>query len=131
MPLAATLVLAALLPQDTPPPAAQPRPRTAADAPATAADAPSAIAAGQAAFKKRHFKAAQADFEKALAADPQSAAAAYYLGYTHYKIAEPTKRLTADKQQAKELFAKAFSLDPGFTPDWGRTPAPPPPPPKP
>ncbi len=131
MPLAAFLVLAALLPQDAPPPAAEPHARPAADAPASAADAPSAIAAGQAAFKKRHFKAAQADFEKALAADPQSAAAAFYLGYTHYKIAEPTKRLTADKQQAKELFAKAFALDPGFTPDWGRTPAPPPPPPKP
>jgi tetratricopeptide (TPR) repeat protein len=118
--LAAALVLAAFLPQDAPPPAAKPRPRPAADAPAAAADAPSAIAAGQAAFKKRHFKAAQADFEKALAADPQSAAAAFYLGYTHYKIAEPTKRLTADKQQAKELFAKAFALDPGFAPDWGR-----------
>jgi tetratricopeptide (TPR) repeat protein len=119
MPLAAALVLAALLPQDAPPPAAKPSPRPAADA-AAAADAPSAIAAGQAAFKKRHFKAAQADFEKAMAADPQSAAAAFYLGYTHYKIAEPTKRLTADKQQAKELFAKAFALDPAFTPDWGR-----------
>jgi hypothetical protein len=35
------------------------------------------------------------------------------------------------KEQAKELFAKAFALDPTFTPDWGRTPAPPPPPPKP
>ena len=119
MPLAAALVLAALLPQDAPPPAAKPSPRPAADA-AAAAGAPSAIAAGQAAFRKRHFKAAQADFEKALAADPQSAAAAFYLGYTHYKIAEPTKRLTADKQQAKELFAKAFALDPAFTPDWGR-----------
>ena len=119
MPLAAALVLAALLPQDAPPPAAPPS-RPATSAPAPAGDAPSAIAAGQAAFKKRHFKAAQADFEKALAADPQSAAAAFYLGYTHYKIAEPTKRLTADKQQAKELFAKAFALDPGFTPDWGR-----------
>jgi tetratricopeptide (TPR) repeat protein len=118
MPLAAALVLAALLPQDAPPPAAKPSPRPAADAVA-AADAPSAIAAGQAAFRKRHFKAAQADFEKALAADPQSAAAAFYLGYTHYKIAEPTKRLTPDKQQAKELFAKAFALDPAFTPDWG------------
>jgi tetratricopeptide (TPR) repeat protein len=129
MPLAAALVLAALLPQDAPPPAAKPTPRPPADA-AVAADAPSAIAAGQAAFRKRHFKAAQADFEKAMAADPQSAAAAFYLGYTHYKIGEPTKRLTADKQQAKELFAKAFALDPAFTPDWGRSAAGEPPPAK-
>jgi len=127
MPLAALLLLAGLA-QDAPPaaPAAKPRHATTA-APAAAAapgDAPSAIAAGQAAFKKRHFKAAQADFEKALAADPQSAAAAFYLGYTHYKIGEPSHRMNADKERAKELFAKAFTLDPSFRPDWGR-PAPP------
>lgn len=103
MPLAAALLLVVMTPS----------------AEATA-DAPSAIAAGQAAFKKRHFKAAQADFEKALAADPQSAAAAFYLGYTHYKMGEPSRRMNEHKQQAKELFAKAFALDPTFTPDWGR-----------
>ena len=127
MPLAAALLLVVMTPQDAPP---APKQRAAPAAEATA-DAPSAIAAGQAAFKKRHFKAAQADFEKALAADPQSAAAAFYLGYTHYKIGEPSRRMNEHKEQAKELFAKAFTLDPAFTPDWGRSTPPPPPPPKP
>jgi tetratricopeptide (TPR) repeat protein len=127
MPLAAALLLIVMTPQDAPPAAAAPahKPRAAAAAATAPADAPSAIAAGQAAFKKRHFKAAQADFEKALAADPQSAAAAFYLGYTHYKMGEPSRRMNEHKEQAKELFAKAFSLDPTFTPDWGRgAPAP-------
>jgi tetratricopeptide (TPR) repeat protein len=85
MPLAAALLLVVMTPQDAP---SAPKQEAAPAAEATAA-APSAIAAGQAAFKKRRFKAAQADFEKALAADPQSAAAAFYLGYTHYKMGEP------------------------------------------
>jgi tetratricopeptide (TPR) repeat protein len=78
------------------------------------------LAAGLAAFKARRFAAARSEFEKAVAADPQSAAAAFYLGYTHYKLGEPTRRLTADKEKAKELFARAFSLDPAFRPTWGR-----------
>ena len=119
MPLAALLLLAVMTPQDVPP-ALKPRP---AAAEAMSADLPAAIAAGQAAFKKRHFKAAQADFEKALAADPQSAAAAFYLGYTHYKLGEPSHRMNENKERARELFAKAFTLDPAFQPDWGR-PAP-------
>jgi len=119
MPLAAALLLVVMTPQDAPP---APKQRAAAEA---TADAPSAIAAGQAAFKKRHFKAAQADFEKALAADPQSAAAAFYLGYTHYKMGEPSRRMNEHKEQAKELFAKAFALDPTFAPDWGRGASPP------
>jgi hypothetical protein len=28
--------------------------------------------------------------------------------------------MNANKEKAKELFAKAFSLDPTFKPDWGR-----------
>ena len=127
MPLAAALLLVVMTPQDAP---SAPKQRTAPAVEATA-DAPSAIAAGQAAFKKRHFKVAQADFEKALAADPQSAAAAFYLGYTHYKMGEPSRRMNEHKEQAKELFAKAFALDPAFTPDWGRGAPPPPPPPRP
>ena len=49
-----------------------------------------------------------------------SAAAAYYLGYTFYKIGEPSRRMNANKERAKELFAKAFSLDPTFAPTWGK-----------
>jgi hypothetical protein len=48
------------------------------------------------------------------------AAAAYYLGYTFYKIGEPSRRMNANKEKAKELFAKAFSLDPAFSPTWGK-----------
>ena len=40
----------------------------------------------------------------------------------HYKMGEPSRRLNPHKEQAKELFAKAFALDPTFTPDWSRSP---------
>ncbi len=129
--LATVLLSAALAPQAAPePPPAATAPEPAATAPAAPVATPApATAAGPAApyidagigaFKKRHFAKAKAEFEKAEAADPQSAAAAYYLGYTYYKIGEPSKRMNADKEKAKELFAKAFSLDPAFTPTWGR-----------
>jgi tetratricopeptide (TPR) repeat protein len=127
--LATILLSAALAPQaaPAPPPAAtapEPAAATAPAAPvappATATAAAPYIDAGIAAFKKRHFARAKAEFEKAEEADPQSAAAAYYLGYTYYKIGEPSKRMNANKEKAKELFAKAFSLDPAFTPTWGR-----------
>ncbi len=126
--LLATVLLSAMFtPQAPPPPTAAAAPKTAPATPvaATATAAPSGpaaphIDAGIAAFKKRRLAAAKAEFEKALAADPQSAAAAYYLGYTYYKIGEPSKRMNADKEKAKELFAKAFSLDPAFNPTWGR-----------
>jgi hypothetical protein len=29
--------------------------------------------------------------------------------------------MNANKEKAKELFAKAFTLDPAFNPDWGRS----------
>jgi tetratricopeptide (TPR) repeat protein len=122
MPLAAALLLVVMTPQDAPPPA--PPQVAATEIKAEEPAAAAAIATGQAAFKKRRFRAAQADFEKAVAADPQSAAAAFYLGYTHYKIGEPSRRMNEHKEQARELFAKAFTLDPGFRPDWGN-PAPP------
>lgn len=126
--LLATVLLSAALAPQAPPPAAPPQEPPAVTAPAPAAP-PAATAsgaadpylsAGIAAFKKRRFAAARAEFEKAESADPQSAAAAYYLGYTFYKLGEPAKRMNANKEKAKELFAKAFSLDPAFNPDWGR-----------
>src|SRR5512146_1329220 len=100
-------------PQAAPEPAAKP-------APAASAEAAGPLAEGVAAFRKRHFAAARAAFEKAVEADPQSAAAAFYLGYTYYKIGEPPRRMNPSKEKAKELFAKAFSLDPTFKPTWGR-----------
>jgi tetratricopeptide (TPR) repeat protein len=124
MPLAAALLLVVMTPQDAP----QASPQAVASTEIAQAGGPAAaaIAAGQTAFRKRRFRAAQAAFEKAVAADPQSAAAAFYLGYTHYKLGEPSRRLNANKEQARDLFAKAYTLDPAFRPDW-RRPAPAPP----
>jgi tetratricopeptide (TPR) repeat protein len=122
--LLATVLLSAALAPQAPPPEVPAPALPAATAPAPAPAAASAAApyldAGIAAFKKRRFAAARAEFEKAEAAEPQSAAAAYYLGYTYYKLGEPSRRMNANKEKAKELFAKAFSLDPAFNPDWGR-----------
>lgn len=115
--LLATVVLsAALTPQA--PPATAPAPPPAA--PVAAPAAVPHLDAGIAAFKKRRFSAARTEFEKAGEADPQSAAAAYYLGYTYYKMGEPSRRMNANKEKARELFAKAYGLDPGFRPTWGR-----------
>jgi len=124
--LVATLLLSALLSPQEPPAAAEELPAAALEA----MDAPAApagevavhIAAGLDAFRKRRFSRARDEFEQAAAADPQSAPAAFYLGYVHYKLAEPSRRLTAEKQQAKELFAKAYRLDPTFQPVWGQKP---------
>jgi Tfp pilus assembly protein PilF len=77
------------------------------------------IDAGLKAFKRRRFRTAQAEFQRAVDADPQSAAATFYLAYTYYKISEPSRRLTADKKRAAELFARAYELDPTFRPVWG------------
>jgi tetratricopeptide (TPR) repeat protein len=103
------------------PQAAEPAANDAA-APAAAASTESAsdaIQAGLAAFAKRRFSVARSDFEKAVAADPQSAAAHFYLGYTIYKIAEPKKHDSPGKHEAAEHFAKAYELDPNFKPVWG------------
>jgi Tfp pilus assembly protein PilF len=104
----------------SPEPAAPPMAVRATDVPGPSSEAAPHLDAGLAAFKKRRFGAARGEFEKAVTADPQSAAAHFYLGYTFYKLGEPSKRMNADKEKAKELFAKAFSLDPAFNPDWGR-----------
>lgn len=111
--LLATVLLSAALAPQAPPPTAE-----AGAAPSSAAAAH--LEAGIAAFKKRRFAAARSEFEKAQEADPQSAAAAYYLGYTFYKLGEPSRRMNANKEKARELFAKAFTLDPTFAPTWGR-----------
>jgi len=123
--LATVLLSAALAPQAAAPAAPPPVPATpgvtAADQPASPSGAATPyLDSGIAAFKKRRFAAARTEFEKAEAAEPQSAAAAYYLGYTHYKMGEPSRRMNANKEKAKELFARAFTLDPAFQPTWGR-----------
>lgn len=101
-----------------------PPPRTPKAAEAAPAAAPGSaqgfLDAGLKAYRQRRFTQAAAEFKRAVEADPQSAAAHFYLGYASYKIAEPTKRVTPDKEKAREEFAKAFELDPRFRPDWGR-----------
>ena len=123
--LATVLLSAALAPQAPAPAAPRSDPATPGVTASDLAASPSGAAtpdldSGIAAFKKRRFAAARAEFEKAEATDPQSAAAAYYLGYTYYKMGEPSRRMNANKEKAKELFAKAYSLDPTFRPTWGR-----------
>lgn len=76
-------------------------------------------AAGMAAYWKLHFQEAQGHFQAAVDADPNSAAALYYLGYTVYKIAEPKRPNDPGKRRAAELFARAYQIDPGFAPGWG------------
>ena len=76
-------------------------------------------AEGLAAYRKLHFQVAERHFQAAVDADPGSAAALYYLGYTVYKIAEPKRPNDPGKRRAAELFARAYQIDPGFTPGWG------------
>jgi TolA-binding protein len=117
------ILLLALAPQDTPadstdvPPAQAPKASAAAPA-ASPGGVQVDIDAGLALFKKRHFTAAESEFQKAVDADPGSAAANFYLGYTVYKIAEPKRPFHPDKRRAAELFAKAYELDPHFRPVW-------------
>ena len=75
--------------------------------------------AGLAAYWKLHFHEAEGHFQAAVDADPSSAAALYYLGYTVYKIAEPKRPNDPGKHRAAELFARAYQVDPGFRPGWG------------
>ncbi len=75
--------------------------------------------AGMAAYRKLHFREAERQFQAAVDSDPTSAASLYYLGYTVYKIAEPRRPNDSGKQRAAELFARAYAIDPGFTPGWG------------
>ncbi len=103
------------------PPIEQAPPAKEPEAPgASAAGAASCVEKGLAAFRARHLKAAREAFESAVVADPQSAAAAYYLGYALYKLGEPSRKMNANKERAKQLFAKAFSLDPTFKPSFGK-----------
>jgi Tfp pilus assembly protein PilF len=94
--------------------------------PAGAAElASAAIDRGLSAYWRHNWSAAQAEFQAALDADPNSAAAAFYLGYAFYKEAErrpfhPDKHHPG-KQRAQEMFARAFELDPTFAPTFQRS----------
>jgi len=101
------------------PAAETPEAGTASAAAPSGGSASDEIQAGLAAFGKRRFAQAREAFERAVAADPQSAAAHFYLGYTIYKIAEPKKHDSPGKKEAAAEFAKAYELDPNFKPVWG------------
>lgn len=82
------------------------------------ASAAALIESGLAQFRKRRYTQAEIDFRRALEADPGSAAAAFYLGYTYYKQVEPRRPFHPGKQKAAEMFARAYELDPKFRPVW-------------
>jgi tetratricopeptide (TPR) repeat protein len=98
--------------QATKNPVPPPRPPAAVAAPG----AVSALDKGLALYKRQQFQAARQAFQQAVDAEPENAAAHFYLGYTLYKIAEPTKRLTPEKQEALQQFSRCFELDPNFVP---------------
>ncbi|MCU0241628.1 MAG: hypothetical protein MUF51_04320 [Vicinamibacteria bacterium] len=100
-------------------PALATTPVSAPSAESVAVPVPALIASGLKAYRLRHWARAEADFLKALAEEPKSAAAAYYLGYTIYKRVEH-RPFHADKQKAAQYFAQAFASDPTFRPDWGK-----------
>lgn len=117
MMLPALLFAAALAPgmQD---PAAAPPPEQPAAAAVDASANQAQIDEGLAAFKRKRFAAAKRHFQAAVDANPSDAAATFYLAYTVYKIAEPKRPFHPEKQQAAELFDKAYELDPNFKPVW-------------
>ena len=81
--------------------------------------AQAAIDAGLAAFKKRRFAQAEGTSRRRWMRTPASAAPYFYLAYTYYKQAEPKRPFHPDKQKAKDMFAKAYAIDPAFRPVWG------------
>ena len=85
---------------------------------ATPASPASPIDAGLKAYAQRRYAQAEIEFRKAVEADPASAAAHFYLGYTYYKMGEPALRMNPNKEKARTEFAKAFELDPAFKPAW-------------
>lgn len=103
------------------PPSPVPEPLAVPQAPEAQPSAAEAeIEAGLAAFRRLRFHQAEKHFQAAVEADPQSAAATFYLAYTIYKIAEPKRPFHPDKQRSAQLFARAYELDPTFRPVWAR-----------
>ena len=80
-------------------------------------EAQSAIDRGLRAYWQRRFSDAEVEFQRARELDPQNPAAAYYLGYSIYKQVE-FRRFDPEKQRAREMFARAFELDPTFRPTF-------------
>jgi len=104
----------------TPEPVAEPAEAPAAQRAGGGDAATAAIDRGLQAYWRHNWAGAQAEFQSALDADPTSAAAAFYLGYAIYKQAE-LRPFHPDKERARQMFARAFELDPGFVPTFKRS----------
>jgi Tfp pilus assembly protein PilF len=117
MPLSVVLLAVGLVapPQKPAPPAAGLKTEDT-----TPVATPAALEAGLKAFHRRRYAAAEIEFRKAVEADPSNAAAHFYLGYTYYKLGEPSRRMNENKEKARTEFARCFELDPRFRPDFGR-----------
>jgi len=109
--LAATLAVS----QEAPPAAAGEEPAAVTS---TSQETDELIQSGLRAFARRRYSQAAERFEQALEADSASAAAAFYLAYTYYKLAEPKRPFHPDKAKAAQMFARAYELDPSFRPAW-------------
>jgi Tfp pilus assembly protein PilF len=106
-----TLVVGLALSACAPPPAQAPEPLIADPPPgaaegASAGEAASELSRGVAYAKSEHYAEAKPHLEKALAAQPTSTEAAFYLGLSAEK--------TSDKASAEAYYKKALAIDPGF-----------------
>lgn len=59
-------------------------------------------------YRQRRFSSAVQEFEKVVQADPNNAAAFYFMGYAHYVMGH--------HQDALAAFSKAFQTNPNFDP---------------
>ena len=114
--LSALLLSVALAPQSS---SSTPSVTTNETTAAPTSSVTSEIEAGLKAYKRRAYAQAEVHFQKAVDADPDDAAANYYLGYAIYKRVEKSP-FHADKRRAAKYFSAAFSADPRFRPDWGQ-----------
>ena len=129
MPLAAALCSAALAATGR---AAPPQPSRAPERPPTLPQrprtpprrSPPARPPSRSAISRRPRRTSR----RRLAADPQSAAAAYYLGYTHYKIGEPSKRHERRTRRRPRSSSPRPSRSTRRSPPTGAARRPPPPP---
>ena len=69
-------------------------------------------------FRRKRFAVAASTSSGGGRRTPTTPPATFYLAYTVYKIAEPKRPFHPEKQQAAQLFDKAYELDPNFKPVW-------------
>jgi TolA-binding protein len=59
-------------------------------------------------YRQRRYADAVSQFQKVVEAEPQNAAAYYFMGYSHYVMKH--------YQEAQDAFGKAFAADPRLDP---------------